>query len=198
MNALKTQLIFFLGLPTLLLFSFVMYQIYGVDHTYPSQKSIAEMNQVFAENKAQWQEQVANTPRDGTNPKFLVLKEMPFDVPKTWAFVYDESDEIAIRRGLHLPFWKTRVSQYGDFSLTAIGHILARHLEGHFYWIIEDNAGNGYSLERHGSDYKVVQRNCSTFIDPITSACPDQWRDTPSGEVEAVYEQVRKRNPHEQ
>ena len=195
MNALKTQLIFFLGLPTLLLFSFVMYQIYGVDHTYPSQKSIAEMNQVFAENKAQWQEQVANTPRDGTNPKFLVLKEMPFDVPETWAFVYDESDEIAIRRGLHLPFWKTRVSQYGDFSTTAIGHILAWNLEGHFYWIIKDSADNGYALERHGSDYKVVQRNCSTFIEPITSVCPDQWRDTPSGEVEAVYETFLNRPP---
>jgi hypothetical protein len=196
----KRFLLIFIWLPMLIIIAIAVVMMglimmgYNPGRTYPSQESIAEMNQAFVENKAQWEQQVANTPRDGTNPKFIILKQMPFDVPEQWFFVYDESDEIAIPRGLHLPFLKSQVSQAGEYSLTAMGHILAQHIEGHFYWIISMGGNNGYALERHGNDYKIVQWNCSTFVEPITSACPDQWRNTSSGKVEAVPEYKAKAN----
>lgn len=163
------------------------------DTSYPNAHAIADVHQLYLNNIEKWRVQVAAAPSQAGAPKFLVLHFIrTCDECDVWQIVYDESDEIAVPRGLHLAYWKHEISRGPTPTLPlpivqSMGHITARQLEGHYYWIIANSASNGYQLEKYGETYTLLRGNCPVLEIPPTRSCPTQWRETPEGSVEKVY-----------
>lgn len=136
---------------------------------------------VFAENETQWREAVRKRSEEANGAGFMLLKQFWFSVSGYYAvIVYDPEDEIKNVRGLHLPFWRAQIEHLSS-TIQPMGHVFAHQIDGHFYWLYVHSSTNGYALEKRGTEYKIIKWNCSTFVEPVTQACPDQWHDGPNG-----------------
>ena len=161
----------------LLPLSFFLFVYLTTSREFHSEQWRAEVTQFYNENIGEWQKVVANTTSVSGRPRFIILKQVSSgEIGDASYIVYDESDEIANPHGLHLQFWIKRLS-HASPTMIQMDFLQSIMFDEHYYWIIEKGVSRTYALQKIGDEIRVIQWNCSSFISPLTQACPEQILD---------------------
>jgi len=157
---------------------------------WPSGQSVDAATQLLADNQQNWASRIALETTESAQPKFILLYAFPQNEGEAPEYiVYDESDEIAEKRGLHLSFWKQLVGLHEGVS-EEMGAIKSIKLQGHYYLIGISYPPYGYKMTRRGKSFVIEQANCSIMPTPLIQGCPDQWRQNDNGELVVNYNHV--------
>ena len=157
---------------------------------WPGRQTVEEATQLYQKNAAAWNEEVAQAAVLPGEAKFLILHRDPGNgdtVPEY--IVYDESDEITDRTGLHLAFWKRMVGSQ-DGKREDMDAIEAIRLTGHYYILGISRPPYTYQLERRDNHFVITQWNCPTMEIPPTRACSAQWKMSAEGNWVPNYDMM--------
>ena len=133
--------------------------------------------------------------RNEEDALFVMLNDFEINNCVTRTLVYDESDEIANPKGLHLKYWLYRNKnlvkswhngepilfyneKYADKPLVITMYKLnTENIKGHFYIVYENICNSrGYGIKIDIDSYEIIKWGCSTIEIPIRESCPDQWK----------------------
>ena len=186
----KALVIFFLGM--------IAISVYSCDHALRKKAHEPTDPETIvrdlANNKAAWDKQIAEMKPNNGDHKFAILKKYDFDLGSGFeeSIVYDESDEIANIKSLHLIYYITASQLYtktnvfeccnvvkspaGDHfdSVAKLSPIISRHLTGHYYWIRYNSMHNGYIAHIQDNNVTIKNQGCKSYTPPITEICPGQ------------------------
>lgn len=153
-----------------------------VHKNYPYQAGVDEALNQFPRAKADWLAQLQLTKQEPPNERSEIVKVIdPGEHGDAWYIMYDETNDLVDIKSPHLSFYKTSI--YTSYKGPTLGpsheslkSIAAAPLGDGYYLVISWSPYKGYNMIKHtDKPFEFEKFNCSTFIEPITQSCPDQW-----------------------
>lgn len=186
---LATKLIGYLLLVIFALLLLIIASIPLSGYVWDQPLDMREVRSIYESHKMEFTSRVDAARSKEEGPKFLILKYLSgLEAGHPEYIVYDESDDIANIRSIHLPFWLARI--HLENTQIETSPISAIQLEGHYYWIRVQNNGSGYALRTIDGKNTFIRWNCSVFKEPITEVCPDQLQTDLQGNVTLNHDYV--------
>ncbi|WP_243360942.1 hypothetical protein [Fundidesulfovibrio terrae] len=130
---------------------------------------------------------VQETKQEDNQPVFVRVLNFGAGDCSEHSLIYDESDELANNKGLHLKYWLDKRNKQVEYwnsiepkpnynpNRVRMYKIKAEKFKDHFYMVYVDYCSHpGFDIEFNNNSYEITQGMCSAIEHPVYESCPDQ------------------------